>query len=626
MVMNLKSSPRFFVIAVAVGLFIGEQWDGRVAMAGKSSSLMDISADGKLLVCTNRDNGTASVIDLQSHKKLREIPLGAKPEGVTFLGDSHTAAAAVYAEDKIVFFDADSGKKNGAIDVFDEPYGIVSDSSGSKVFVTLDYPGQIVEIDVKTRKAIRTFRAGGFPRGLALSADDRHLYVTEFYTGLVRAIDARTGMQTDQWAGASTDNLARQIVLHPTRPKAYLPHIRSRITAVHGEGSIFPYISVIDTDKKEGRRRKRIPMDAFLNNLVTANPWDVAISPDGKQLYAVFSGTNDLFACHILDDNYREINYRGRLILGNNPRAVHVSSDSKTFYVYNALDFNVVAYNAENLRPITTIPVCENPLDEEIFRGKILFYSALQPMVGRRWISCSSCHPDGDPDGRTWHNPEGLRNTQSLAGMAWTHPIHWSADRDEVQDFEHTIRGQLMQGRGLIRGTVHPSLETPNKGLSKDLDALSAYTNSHKFTLSPYAKKGLSESARRGKTIFFSKETGCAYCHSRPYYTDSQPVDDPNTIVRHDVGTGNDDESEKMGPAYDTPTLLGVYRTAPYLHHGKAETLQDVLTQHNQEDKHGSTSHLTSQQISDLVEFLKALPYEDPQTKAPAAGLKKVTR
>ena len=46
--------------------------------------------------------------------------------------------------------------------------------------------------------------------------------------------------------------------------------------------------------------------------------------------------------------------------------------------------------------------------------------TALEPMVGRRWISCSSCHPDGEPDGRTWQNPEGLRNTQSLAGMAWT--------------------------------------------------------------------------------------------------------------------------------------------------------------------------------------------------------------
>ena len=139
--MFLKSSPHFFVMTMTVGLFVGGQWDSQVAIAGKSSSLMDISTDGKLLVCTNRDNGTASVVDLQSHRKLHEIPLGAKPEGVTFLGDSHTVAAAVYAEDTIIFFDADSGNKLGATEVFDEPYGIVSDSRGSKVFVTLDYPG-----------------------------------------------------------------------------------------------------------------------------------------------------------------------------------------------------------------------------------------------------------------------------------------------------------------------------------------------------------------------------------------------------------------------------------------------------------------------------------------------------
>ena len=289
---------------------------------------------------------------------------------------------------------------------------------------------------------------------------------------------------------------------------------------------------------------------------------------------------------------------------GANPRAVTFSPDGKRFYVYNALDFNVVAYNAVTTRRLETVQVTRNPLSAEILLGKKLFYSANQPMAGRRWISCSSCHPDGQPDGRTWKNPEGLRNTQSFRGMAWTHPIHWSADRDEVQDFQHTIRGQLMQGRGLLRGRANPSLGKPNKGLSKSLDALAAYSNSHTFTLSPFAKNGLGESAKRGKAVFFSKKT---------------------KIVRHDVGTGKDDPGEKMGPSYDTPTLLGIYRTAPYLHHGKAKTLRDVLTS-NRGDKHGTTSHLSKSQVADLVEYLKALPYEDPAPLAKKAGLKKVDR
>jgi DNA-binding beta-propeller fold protein YncE len=593
------------------------------ASAGQSNSLMDISTDGRLLACSNRDSGTVTIVELDGLRKLREIPVGAKPEGVSFLGDSYDLAVAVYADDKVVFLNAETGDIQGETEVFDEPYGVVSTRAGDRVFVTLSYPGQIVEIDPKTKEIVRTIPAGQFSRGLALTTDETRLLVVEYYTAMVRAIDVKTGEQIEEWPGASTDNLARQITVHPTRPKAYLSLTRSRVTAAHGSGSIFPYVSVVDTEPGEGQRRKRIPMDAFLSALVVANPWEVAVSPDGKHFYAVFSGTDDMFACDILDDNYREISLRKYMGLGRNPRAVRVAPDSRTFYVYNALDFNVVAYDAMSLQAKAKVAVTDNPLGDEILQGKIHFYSAQQPMASRRWISCSSCHPDGDSDGRVWQNPEGLRATPPLFGLAWTHPLHWSADRDEVQDFEHTIRGPLMQGRGLIRGKMNAELGEPNKGLSEALDALAAYTNSHKFTLSPHAKGGLSEAAQRGREIFFSSETQCATCHKGPFYTDSMPGPE---IIRHDVGTGHDDESEKMGPKYDTPTLLGVYKSAPHLHHGKAATLEDVLTTYNRDDKHGKTSHLTESQIADLVEFLKALPYEDPEPAAQAAGMIKVER
>ncbi|MEX2027477.1 MAG: c-type cytochrome, partial [Pirellulaceae bacterium] len=371
------------------------------------------------------------------------------------------------------------------------------------------------------------------------------------------------------------------------------------------------------------KRRTRIPMDAFLGNLVTANPWEIAVAPDGSQAAAVFAGTDDMFVCNVLDDNYRELTNRQYMRVGKNPRAVRYSPDGQTLLLYNALDFQVVGYDAGSLKKQFTIDVAKFPKSEEILLGKILFYSANQPMASRRWISCSSCHPDGDPDGRTWHNPEGLRNTQSLAGMAWTHPIHWSADRDEVQDFEYTIRGDLMQGRGLLRGPLHKELAEKNSGRSRELDALAAYANSHGYSLSPHAKGGLGDAAKRGKEIFFSAETKCATCHSGPMYADSQPGP---MLLKHDVGTGEDDPGEKMGPEYDTPSLLGAYRTAPYLHHGKAATLEEVLTSYNKLDRHGKTSHLSAEQIADLVAFLKALPYEDPEPAAIAAGITKVEK
>jgi YVTN family beta-propeller protein len=647
-----------------------------VARAGSSNSLMDVSADGRLFACSNRDSGTVSVVDLRTNAKLREVKVGHKPEGVSFLGAGHTLAVAVYHDDAVVFVDADAGTTLGKADVADEPYGVVSNAAGDKVYVTLSYPGQVVEIDVATRAVSRTMAAGPFARGLAISADNAKLFVTEFYTATVLALDVASGKVVDRWPGISSDNLARQVTLHPNgRPKAYLPYIRSATEHAHGEGSIFPYVGVVDTkpvvrtpaDGKSAeavgagaaagaalpKRRTRIPMDSFIGTRVTANPWEIAVSPDGRRLFVVFAGTNDLFACDVVDDDYREIRHRATLTLGNNPRAVRVGPDGKTFYVYNALDFEVVAYDAATLKRTAAVTVADNPMGEEQLAGKRLFYSALQPMVGRRWISCSSCHPDGETDGRTWQQPEGLRDTPALAAMAWTHPLHWSADRDEVQDFEHTIRGQLMQGRGLIRGRVNDALGPPNKGQSPELDALAAYSNSHAAPLSPHAKGGPSASARRGKELFFSAATNCASCHSGPYYTDSTPGKpdtaagsnltagkaDPTPVIAggttslpsprpplHDVGTGGDDPTEKMAPAYDTPTLLGVYKTAPYLHHGKAATLADVLTTYNRGDRHGTTSQLSRGQVDDLVEFLKALPYEDPEPRARELGMVKVER
>ena len=610
------------------GMLLLTALSGLSAIAGPSNSLLDISTDGRLLACSNRDSGTVTIVDAATFTKLREISVGHKPEGVTFLGDSHQLAVAIYADDSVAFVDADKGEVLGRCDVFDEPYAVVSTRDGSRVWVTLEYPGQLIEIDAKSRKILRTLDAGSFPRGLSLSSDQSTALVTEYYTATVRMIELASGKEFAAIPASATDNLARQIAVHPTRPKAYVPHQRSKITAAHGEGSIFPYISVIDLptaggQPKEDLKRKRIPMDSFIGNLVTASPWEVAVSPDGQQAVVVFGATDDLFVMEVRDDNYRELTPIQHINIGHNPRAVKYSHDGKWFWLYNALDFEVVAYDAKTLQRVGLVRVTENPLGDEILRGKRLFYSALMPMASRRWIACSSCHPDSDADGRTWQNPEGLRNTPPLVGLSWTHPQHWSADRDETQDFEHTIRGLLMQGRGLINGPVAESLGPPNKGRSRDLDALAAYTNSHSVPLSPHAKNGLSDAAKRGKEIFFSKETACATCHHGPYFCDSNPAMKPTL---HDVGTGRSDPSEKMPLKYDTPTLLGIYRSAPYLHDGSAKTLRDVLTTSNAGDKHGQTSHLNSAQVDDLIDFLKALPYEDPQPAAEAAGLKKVAR
>ncbi|MFM7151975.1 MAG: hypothetical protein ACKO23_19275, partial [Gemmataceae bacterium] len=596
-----------------------------LVLAGSSNSLMDVHPDGSRLIVANADNGSVSLVDLKHRKLTKEIPVGDKPEGVTWIGKSDLALVTVYRSDLVLWVDAGRGEIVHKLKVEDEPYGIVSTRDGSRAFVSLEYPAKIVEIDVPEKKILREIPVGSMIRGLALSGDEKTLYVTEFYTGILHAVDVGSGKVTESWKGHSTDNLCRHVALHPSLPKAYLSHIRSKVNMAHGSGSIFPQLSICTLgNPQKGDRRVSFGMDTYNGVYVVTNPWEATVSPDGKLLYSIYAGTDDMNVSRVIDDNYREIEPFGPpRRTGKNPRAVRTSPDGEEVYIYNTLDFAVTVHDAEVREKRASIRVCDPPKSPEWVRGKELFSTAKYPLTEARWIACSSCHPDGHSDGRVWKNPEGLRRTPPLLGLAHTHPLHWSADRDEVQDFEYTIRGKLMQGAGLLSEPIKPKrgfhpteLEERTGGRSRDLDAMAIYTNSFTFTLSPHAAGPgkLTPQAERGKTVFFDDTVGCAKCHAGPYYSDSNLT---RPFQLHDVGTGGDDPLEKMGPRYDTPTLLGVYRSAPYLHHGKAKSLMDVLTVCNKEDKHGKTSHLRPGQLEDLVAFMKSLPYELPPDQTP---------
>jgi cytochrome c peroxidase len=124
--------------------------------------------------------------------------------------------------------------------------------------------------------------------------------------------------------------------------------------------------------------------------------------------------------------------------------------------------------------------------------------------------------------------------------------------------------------------------------------AIDEYLKSLKPVPSPHLLDGkLSESAEQGKKIF--EKAHCAKCHEGSLYTD---------LKQHDVGTGKDLDKDRK---FDTPSLVEVWRTAPYLYDGRAATIKDVLTIHNHDDKHGITSNLTDNEIKDLAEFVLSL-------------------
>jgi len=131
-----------------------------------------------------------------------------------------------------------------------------------------------------------------------------------------------------------------------------------------------------------------------------------------------------------------------------------------------------------------------------------------------------------------------------------------------------------------------------NAHRSSDLDALAAFLASLR---APHRPPPPSEAAQNGATIF--TRAGCASCHPAPLYTDR---------AKHDVGTGT--SLEAKGTSFDTPSLGGLYDTAPYFHDGSAASLDDVLQRH--------APAVDASERNDLVAFLRSLPFLDARRRA----------
>lgn len=188
--------------------------------------------------------------------------------------------------------------------------------------------------------------------------------------------------------------------------------------------------------------------------------------------------------------------------------------------------------------------------------------------------------------------------------------VHWTGNFDEIHDFEGQIR-LLGKGTGLMSeasfnaGTRSEALGDPKGGVSADLDALAAYLESlDSFPPSPHRSSNgqLTTEAVAGKAHFQS--LNCASCHGGDQFTDS------SFGSLHNVGTLTSDSGKRMGETLtglDTPTLRGLWSTAPYLHDGSAPTLRDVLTTKNTTDAHGAVSTLSEGEIDELVAYLKQI-------------------
>ena len=573
-----------------------------------SSGVIALATDCSTMVIANSDSNTVSVVDANELELIAEIPVGIEPKSVAIDPSRAIAYVADFGSDTISIVDLATCARVDSIAVGDRPAAVAIAEDGTLLAVTEYGADTLRLVDTTTRQTSATIPISDRPYAAAFAPDGRTVVVSHLLSGIVTFVSVDDGQveTVPTWANVAP---APGVTINASGTRVYLPQ-----TMGHGLGrntqfdnTVFAKVSVVSLVDHRHLTAEHISLPE--KDQPVGLPWQVALAKEDTELWVVNGASNDVSILDIRDpDRPRRV---AHVAVSHNPRGIVIDTARERAYVANSLSGTVSMIDTASYEVVDELIVTEIPLPPILLAGKRLYHTSVPGTVAKAaWISCNTCHVEGEHDGRTWllqftgDVPDGAdpvvrRNTTSLLGMIETYPLRWSAEWDESADSEFSVRFEQF-GTGLIEGEMHPTLGEPNQGRSYELDCLATYIDSLRL---PQRQRALTPAEQRGRSLFESDVTGCAICHPAPLYTD---------LKQHDVGTADGKDAEWFGPRIDTPTLRFLYDSAPYFHDGSAETLMETITFRSPNGEHDVASALSEGQMDDLIHFLLALPYDQP--------------
>jgi len=298
--------------------------------------------------------------------------------------------------------------------------------------------------------------------------------------------------------------------------------------------------------------------------------------------------------------------------------------------------------------PLGMLPItwpADNPwsADKEEL-GRLLYFDTRLSANGS--VSCATCHDpkfaftDGAAVSTGINGQKGGRSAPTIINRAWSLAQFWDG---RAATLEAQALGPMQNP--IEMGNTHTAIVDKVRGIqgyrpsfaaafgdeAVTIDRISKAITTFERTVmsgnSPFDKwkagqKGaMSASAVRGFNVF--QKAQCDACHEGANFTSNMysnigvGIDKPDP----DVGRYAITKDEQDWGVFKTPTLREVEHTAPYMHDGSLKTLEEVVdyydkggTPNKNLDSHIKPRHLTAQQKTDLVAFLKSLSGEGWRT------------
>jgi cytochrome c peroxidase len=283
----------------------------------------------------------------------------------------------------------------------------------------------------------------------------------------------------------------------------------------------------------------------------------------------------------------------------------------------------VYQWNLPDNFPVPNVPV-DNPMSKaKVALGRKLFYDV--NLSANKAQSCATCHnqqfafaePLKVSIGST--GEAHRRNAQSLVNVAYNRTLTWA--HSELRHIEQQVMLPMFSEQPIELGItgneqqVLSRLQTAeyqqlfdqafgreDANFDHIVKALSSFVRSLVSLQAPFDRyayqnddEALSESAKRGLNLFFSERLECHHCHGGFNFTQSSVHQNQLLDLNpfHNTGLYNTDgkgaysdmdkglieitlEAKDMG-RFRAPTLRNVAVSAPYMHDGSLNSLNEVV-------------------------------------------------
>jgi DNA-binding beta-propeller fold protein YncE len=578
------------LLVLSCGRVHGDSPEGPEPLASRVRRpvALAFSPDGNWLFVANARSGSLSVIDPRAARVVAEHDLGhGLADVIPLSGDRHLLAVDREA-DALLLLETrdDSVRVVERLGVGPDPVAVVVAPDGGACVVASTRSRRLtfVGIAIPDREGpsrltvLRSLDLPFSPRNMVLADAGARLVVADAFGGKLAVVDRRRGMLES----------VRTLPAHNIRGLAVTPDGRTLVVAhqtlharartdfedVHWGRLLSSHLrslridAVLTPGTDDELLRGGCVIDLGSANDGAGDPAGLACDRSGVVVVAL--GGVDQIALGRSPSGY----FR-RYGVGRRPTALALAPEGKTVFVADTLDDTISIVEVATGRRLGAIDLGPRPEPTLVERGERLFHDARLSHDG--WMSCQSCHTDGQSNGQladtlgdgSYGAPKLI---PSLLGTGTTGPWSWNGSIDRLED----------QVRKSVRMTMRGSSPSDDQvaALTGYLRSLSAATRS--------IPAEETAAVARGRAVFRSQ--GCATCHAPPSYT---------MTGRYDVGLADEAGNRKFNP----PSLRGVGRRGPFLHDGRAATLDAVFLEH----RHPRDAEMTPEEVTDLAAFLRSL-------------------